>query len=157
MQFSTKEDIEAPIEATFALFTDFEKFERSALRRGVEIRRTDSYPRSCVGMGWTTVLKIRGKKRKIDAEMVAYDPSESFAIEVQSKDVTAHATFELMALSKSRTRASFSVELKAKSLSGRLMVQALRLGKTRLDRRFKSKSADFVRSIEEQHLKASPL
>lgn len=151
MKFSTKEDIEAPIENAFALFSDFDQFERSALRRGAEVRRTDSLKRNGAGMTWQSAFKFRGKNRKITAELIGYDPSDGYEIELQSADVTAYATLELMSLSKSRTRAALAVELKPKSLSGRLMVQTMRLGKGRLEKRFRIKAADFVRTIERQH------
>lgn len=151
MKFSTKEDIEAPIEDAFKLFSDFDQFERSALRRGAEVNRTDSSRKKGVGMTWFAVFNLRGKNRKIDAEMVEYNESENYCIEMHSDDVIALATLDLMSLSKNRTRASISVELKPKSLSGRLMIQTLRLGKTRLQRRFKAKAADFVRVIERDY------
>lgn len=151
MKFSTKEDIEAPVGDAFALFTDFDKFERSALRRSAEVRRSDSLSQNGAGMTWNTKFKLRGKDRKIDAEMVEYSATESYCLELQSEDVMALATLELMSLSKSRTRASLAVELKPKSLSGRLMLQTMRLGKTRLDKRFKKKAADFVRVLEREY------
>jgi hypothetical protein len=151
MKFSTKEDIEAPIDDAFALFSDFDQFERSALRRGAEVRRTDSLHQNGEGMTWATQFKLRGKNRKIDAEMVEYCAPENYCLEMQSDDFTAFATLDLMALSKGRTRASLTVELKPKSLSGRLMLQTLRLGKTRLEKRFKAKAADFVRVLEREH------
>ena len=152
MKFSTKEDIEAPIEDAFALFTDFDQFERSALRRGAEISRTDSLSRNGVGMEWKTRFKLRGKDRRINAEMIEHAAPESFCLELHGDDVIGHATLELMSLSKSRTRASLSVVIKPKSLSGRLLVQTLRIGKARVDKKFKSRASDFVRTLEREHL-----
>ena len=154
MKFSTKEDIEAPLQDTFELFSDFDQFERSALRRGAQVRRTDTLKRVGVGMSWAAGFKFRGKERKVTSELVSYEPCDGYAMDIQSPDMTAHATLELMSLSKSRTRASFSVELKPKSLSGRLMIQTMRLGKSRLDKRFRVKAADFARVIERQHKSA---
>ena len=150
MKFSTKEDIEAPIVDTFALFSDFDQFERSALRRGAEVRRTDSLKRHGTGMAWASAFKFRGKNRKIEAELSGYEPCDGYEVELQSNDVTAYATLELMSLSKSRTRASFAIELKPKSLSGRLMVQTMRRGKSRLEKRFRKRAVDFALTIERQ-------
>ena len=151
MKFSTKEDIEAPIVDTFALFSDFDQFERSALRRGAEVRRTDSLKHHETGMAWVSAFKFRGKNRKIEAELIGYEPCDGYEVELQSNDVTAYATLELMSLSKSRTRASIAIELKPKSLSGRLMVQTMRLGKSRLEKRFRKRAADFAVMIERQY------
>lgn len=151
MKFSTNEDIEAPIGDAFALFSDFDQFERSALRRGAEVSRTDTLRAPGVGMTWKTRFKLRGKQRNINAEMVEFSPPEGYTLELQGDDLVAHATLELMSLSKSRTRAALAVELKPKSLSGRLMVQTLRLGKARLDKKFKMKAADFVRVLERDY------
>jgi hypothetical protein len=151
MKFSTKEDIEAPIADTFALFTEFDHFERSALRRGADVRRTDSMRTTGVGMAWASGFKLRGRTRNVNAEMVEFVPNENYTIELQSNDIAALAVVDLLALSKSRTRASISVELKPKSLSGRLMVQTMRLAKTRLVKRFKMKVSGFVLNVERQY------
>ena len=155
MKFSTKEDIEAPIEDAFALFTDFDKFERSALRRGGDVRRTDSPHQKGTGMTWDAQFKLRGKLRKVSAEMTEFNAPENYCIEMQSNDMIVFATLDLMPLSKSRTRAGMAIELKPKSLSGRLMVQTMRLGKSRLEKRFKAKCADFVRILEREYKSGS--
>ena len=64
MKFSTKEDIEAPIEDAFALFVDFDQFERSALRRGGQVRRTDSLKSKGVGMSWDAVSSFVARREK---------------------------------------------------------------------------------------------
>ncbi|MEP5152938.1 SRPBCC family protein [Planktotalea sp.] len=151
MKFSTKEDIEAPIDDAFKLFSDFDQFERSALRRGAEVNRTDTLRKKGAGMAWHAVFHLRGKERKIDAKMSEYNEPDNYCLEMLSEDITAFATVDLMPLSKNRTRASIALELKPKSLSGRLMIQTLRLGKGRLQRRFKNKTADFVRILERDY------
>jgi len=155
MKFATREDIEVPIEHAFELFSDFDQFERSALRRSIDVQRTDSLKQKGVGMTWDAAFKLRSKYRRVLAEMIEFERCDGYAIEMQSIDVTAYASLDLMALSKARTRVSLAVELKPKSLSGRLMVQTLRLGKTRLTNRFKVKSAEFVRGIERQYLSSA--
>ena len=102
-------------------------------------------------MAWASVFNVRGKNRKIEAELIGYEPCDGYEVELQSNDVTAYATLELMSLSKSRTRASFAIELKPKSLSGRLMVQTMRLGKSRLEKRFRKRAVDFALTIERQY------
>ena len=37
MKFSTKEDIDAPIDAVFDMLCEFDQFERAAMRRGAEV------------------------------------------------------------------------------------------------------------------------
>lgn len=52
MKFSTREDIDLPIDQVFAQVSDLDQFERAALRRGVKIRRMDDSAQPKVGMAW---------------------------------------------------------------------------------------------------------
>lgn len=52
MHFETKEDIDSPIADMFAAITDFETFERSAIRRGVEVQRLSEPGETLVGLSW---------------------------------------------------------------------------------------------------------
>lgn len=73
MNFSAREDIEAPIEFVFGRVSDFEALERRALRRGAEVERTDKLSEPGPGMGWRMAFTLRGKRRKMKVEMVSYD------------------------------------------------------------------------------------
>ncbi len=150
MRFSGKEDIEAPIDEVFAAVTDFSTFERAALRRGADVRRTDSLGAPGVGMSWDIGFSFRGKPRLLVAEMTSYEePSElAFASRVGGLDV--FLTVDLLALSRKRTRLAVVTDLKPKTLSARLLVQSMRLGKTRLNARYKGRLADFAADFEDR-------
>jgi len=72
MNFSTREDVEAPIEATFDMLCDFENYERQALRRGAEVRRTDNLSAPGVGMTWAARFMMRGRPRDLDLSMTEF-------------------------------------------------------------------------------------
>ena len=77
MKFSTREDAEVPIDQAFALICDFDAYERSAMRRGAEVRRMDDMTKPGVGMKWAASFKVRGKKRDLEMEMIRFErPNE---------------------------------------------------------------------------------
>lgn len=151
MKFSTKEDIEASIEATFSMLCDFETFERAAMRRGAEVQRTDTKTVPSVGMGWNAAFNMRGKRRQVEIEMVTFDKPNEMAFECRSQGLLTHFTIELVALSKSRTRLMVSFDIKPLNLSARLLVQSLKLAKTSLTKKFKLRVAEFAKTLEDRH------
>ena len=148
MKFSAKEDIEAPIEQVFTLVSDFEALERAALRRGAEVQRTDSLPRPAVGMTWAASFMMRGRQRNMEVELVAYDPPQSMLFHSTAQGSEADMAFELVALSRGRTRLSLDLELKPRTLSARLLVQSLKLTRSNLNKRFHLRVADYARDLE---------
>ena len=154
MKFSTKEDIEAPIDAVFAMLCDFETFERAAMRRGAEVQRTDSKTVASIGMGWRAAFNMRGKRREVEIEMMAFDKPNEMGFECRSQGLLTHLTLELVALSKSRTRIMVNFDIKPLNLSARLLVQSLKLAKTTLTKKYKLRVAEFAKSLEERHNRA---
>jgi uncharacterized protein YndB with AHSA1/START domain len=150
MKFSTKEDIEAPIDQVFRMVTDFDRLERSALRRGAEVRRTDSLTAKGPGMKWSAVFKFRGKQRHVDLELLTYEPPHGMVCHAEASGLDAVVRLELVALSRRRTRMSLETELKPNTLTARLFVQSLKLARSKLNRRYHLRVAEYARELENQ-------
>mgnify|MGYP001549952864 CR=1 FL=1 len=100
------------------------------------------------GSKWKAAFTWRGRVYDVDAELVNLEEGEGYAIESRSNGVECLGVVDLMALSKSRTRMFVSIELKPTTLSSRLLVQSLRLAKSSLTRRFKSRVAEFATGLQ---------
>lgn len=154
MKFSTKEDIDAPIDAVFEMLCEFDNFERAAMRRGAEVRRVDTKTEPGIGMKWEAAFDMRGKRREIEVEMVTFDQPTEICLESMSPGLLGTVSFELLALSRSRTRIAASLEIKPKTLSARLLVQSLKLAKTSLTKKFKRRVAEYAKDMEERYQQA---
>jgi len=155
MNFSAKEDIEAPIEVVFAQVTDFEALERAALRRGAEVQRTDTLHKPGVGMGWTAAFMARGRMRQLDIRMTAFEPQHALRFHSVAQGLESELKIDLVALSRGRTRLSINLELKPRTISARLLVQSLKLARTNLNKKFHLRMADYARELEERTKRSS--
>ena len=150
MQFSSKEDIEAPIEAVFQAISDFEQFERSAIRRGIEVQRVDDAAPVAPGLAWNTAFDMRGKRRDLHLTLTGYQPPEAMEFTSESAGLGGVMTVELVALSPRRTRLGIVLTLTPKTLPARLFLQSLKLAKGNLTKRFKKKVGEFAKAVEER-------
>lgn len=148
MKFSTREDVDAPIDEVFELLSDFEAYERNALRRGADVRRVDQLGSPDVGMMWKAVFSVRGKPRKLDITLQEYDRPNRIVFFSESPGITGNLSIDLIAMSRGRTRLSVALELKPQNLSARLLIQSLKLAKSNLTSRFKQRVADYAKIIE---------
>jgi len=151
MKYSTREDIEAPIEVVFAALSDFETFERSAMRRGAEVvRREARHGRETVP-GWEIAFPFRGKRRELTAALVEFEGPTRLRLDSESSGLNGQLAIDLVALSRNRTRLGVQLELRPRTLSARLMLQSLKLAKANLTRRFRLRVANFATSVEDAH------
>lgn len=150
MIFETKEDINAPIGRVFPCISDFAGFERSALRRGVKITRLDSLQAPGPGMIWDLVFRLRGKRREVQLELVQMEAPHLMRFHTKSGGVAGVMTVELIALSKQSTRLVLHLEMKAANLTGRLLLQSLKLAKSSLVSRVNAKLYEFARGTEQR-------
>lgn len=148
MKFSAKEDIDAPIGAVFEMLSDFDRYERSALRRGAEVQRTSDPSVTGLGMTWDAAFALRGKRRQMKLEMVSYEPPRQMQIAATSSNLSSDFVLDLVALSPQRTRVAVALTLTPKNLSARLLVQSLKLAKASLTKQFKLRVAEYAKDIE---------
>lgn len=155
MKFSTREDIEAPIDYVFARTTDFNGFERRALRREADVQRLDGSSVIQQGSAWDIAFKFRGKDRKMRATIVNLDQPTLVRFGITANGIEGDTVMELLALSRNRTRLSVTIDLTPKSLSARLLLQSLKLAKNNLTRKFKLRVSEFAEVIEDSYGKQS--
>ncbi|MEE9428201.1 MAG: SRPBCC family protein [Paracoccaceae bacterium] len=151
MKFSTRQDIEAPIEFVFDRTADFDALERQALRRGIEVDRADNLNCNGCGMQWNVRFPFRGKSRKAKGELTEYDVPNSYLIQSVSGGVEADFDVEFLPLSRGRTRVIVGLQLSPKSLSAKLLVQSLKLVKSSLDERFANRIKQFASDIQNRY------
>ncbi len=151
MIFTTKEDIEAPIDAVFRAVSNFNAFERSALRRGARVQRVDRKTHPSTRIAWDVGFSFRGKKRDMLVELTEYEAPNRILAQSLSGGLEGGVSVDLVALSKNRTRMAIDIEVKPKTLSARLMVQSMRLAKGKLTKRYRLKVAGFADDIEDKY------
>ena len=147
MKFSGREDIEVSADRMFAKLTDFSAHERAVIRRGAKVERTDTLDQPGQGMSWLAKVKFRGRQRKIEVVLTDLKQDEYIRYEIEGSGVSGVLELDLLALSPRKTRLAVALDLKPKNLSGRLLVQSLRIMKANLNRRFKARFKEYAAGI----------
>lgn len=151
MEFKAKDDIEIPIEDAFDLLSDYDVFERMAMRRGIDVRRHDQGQPVGVGSSWTVDFDWRGKKIKMKAKVTKFDRPDVLELESVMPGMDVQVVFELVALSRKRTRMHIEIESSAKTLPMRLLLQSLKLARGNIDRRLQERVEMQCRNMEERY------
>ncbi len=132
------------------MLSDFETFERSAIRRGIDVQRAGNITAPVVGRAWDITFTMRGKQRNMNLVLARYDTPNTMRFDANSQGLEGALELELLPLSPRRTRMSVAITLAPKTLSARLLVQSLKLAKGNLTKRFKLKVADYAKTLEEK-------
>lgn len=152
MIFETREDVEVPIDFVFMAVSDFRALERQAMRRGAEVRRHEAEPGADAGAlpGWDIVFRFRGRQRRIRASVRQIDRPNGYTVDAKGEALQGQVVVDLLPLSRHRTRIAARIDLRPASMRGRLIVEMMRLGRPRLNRRLRRRVADYARSLEER-------
>ncbi|GGL69565.1 SRPBCC family protein [Wenxinia marina] len=148
MQISTQQDVEAPIEVVFRQVSDFAAYERQAMRRGADVRRLDGADEVEEGSAWQIRFQFRGRERDLRADLVAWEPPESFSVTSSTGGLEGLTTVDCVALSRTRTRVTLKTELTAKSMPARLLLQSLKIARGNITRRLDTRAEAMAREIE---------
>lgn len=151
MKFSTRQDIDAPVEFVFRRASDFAVFEKQALRRGIEVSRIDDLTETRPGMRWDAGFTFRGRPRRVKAELAKYDDPNAYLIQSVSGGVDIDLTVDFMALARGKTRIIVGLDLRPTTLPARLLIQSLKFAKANLYSRFEARVERFGKDIEEQY------
>lgn len=155
MKISTREDIDAPIAHVFAKVSDFQNYERAAMRRGVQVRRINGQDITGPGMAWQAEFDFRGKRRTMDIVLEDYEAPTELKFAATSGGLTGTCEIELIALSPGKTRMKLVVDLKPQTLSARLLVQSLKLAKGRIETRLQTRIAEFSADVASSYIRTA--
>lgn len=151
MKFSTRKDIEAPLDFVFARAADFAAIERQLLRRGVDLQRTKAGDVSGTGMAWAARTKIRGRARDVEATVCAFDAPNGYTVEGATDGISFTGSVETIGLSRSRTRLLVALDIRPTTLSARLILQSAKLAKGSLTGKFDTRIGSFAQDIEDRY------
>lgn len=148
MHLSSRTDVSASQEFVYKHLTDFEYWERAALRRGAEVTRLDTLAAPGVGMGWRMKFTFRGKERKLTVKLREAEPINKLTYGAKGKLVDATIGLEIFALSPKRTRLVIHLEVQPLTLAARLFLQSLKLAKGRVQKRLNDRMGQLAKDIE---------
>lgn len=150
MKFTAKKDIEATAAQVWDILTDFEAWERAAMRRGAEVERTDTLRSAGPGMAWRAKAAFRGKPREVDVQLTEMATPAALGFAAQSNALGGVVRVEVMEMSAKRTRLHIALEISPRNLGARLFLQSLRLARARVDRKFETRVSQFAQEIEQR-------
>lgn len=151
MNFTSKQDIQAPAEHIFRQLSDFDFFESYAMRLGAQVERMDVFTRPQPGMCWSIKGHFRGKDRDMELTLDSYYPPDTLSYLCTAKSLNATVCFDIIPLSRAESRMKVTVGVKAKGISARVALQSAKLAKKSLDRKFDARMHSFAAAIGDKY------
>lgn len=151
MQLTAKEDIEAPIGFVTSVLTDFEMWERAAMRRGADVQRLDTLAKPGAGMEWKVGFDFRGKKRRVELKLITLTPDQRLVFDGMAGPAEAIVSIDLLEMGPRRTRVEVNLDIKPRTLAARLFLQSIRLAKAKVNRRFALRLSQTGADIEDRY------
>jgi hypothetical protein len=151
MNFTSKQNVNAPASHVFQQLADFDFYESYAMRLGAQVERRDNFQQPQPGMCWSIKGHFRGKQRDLELTLDRYIPIETLSYICTTKSLDAVVDFDVIPLSRTETRMAVTVNIRAKGLSARVALQSAKLAKKTLDRKFDTRIRDFANKIGDKY------
>ena len=151
MKLIGRKDVEAPAAYVTAALTDFESWERFAMRRGIEVNRTDRLAQPGPGMAWLVNFTFRGRAREAGIQVVQMGPGNHLTMRGQSVNIEGECHIEVIEMAAQRCRLHVTLDTSPRTLGARLFLQSLRLAKSRVDRRFDGRIEALAKELESRY------
>lgn len=157
MKLAARYDIDVPIAFAWDEVTDFDAWERMAIRRGAEVIRTDRLAEKAPGMAWQVGFPFRGQPRKAVLTLPVLSAPERVEIAGQSALADVHLAISLMDLSPGRTRIEVRTEIKPRTLGARIYIQGLKLARKKVERQYSNRISQLAVEIEDRFRRPASL
>lgn len=151
MKFETIEDLDMPRKAAFDMLSEFTFFERMAMRRGAEVSRRNADHKTGLGAAWDLNIPWRGKTVKMQVDVVRFEENDALGFQANAPAIEVMLDVELVALSNHKTRLLVKSDISAKTLTGRLLLQSMKLTRGKIEKRMKKRIAEQSRNLEERY------
>lgn len=146
MKFVAKEDIALPQQVLFDFMADFQMFERVAIRRGVEITRSGSMA-SSDGLKWDCTFDFRGRDRSACVRLNEFSAPEKMVFFIANPALDNRVEITVSALSKKQSRFQVSTVLEPKTLTAWLLIQSMKLARSKYNKRFQKRVAEVANEL----------
>ena len=146
MKFVAKEDVALPQKVLFEIMADFQMFERVAIRRGVEVTRSGSIA-AADGLKWDCTFEFRGRDRTACVRLAEFSDPEKMVFFITNPALDNRVEITVSALSKKQSRFHVSTVLEPKTLTARLLVQSMKLARSKYNKRFQKRVAEVAKEL----------
>lgn len=151
MKFENTEDLDIPIEHAFDMLSEFTFFERIAMRRGAEVIRRDEGHTEALGTAWDLMIPWRGKTVKMEVKVARFERPEALGFYASAPAIDVEMDLEFVALSNHKTRMIMKSDIGAKTLTGRLLLQSMKLTRGKIEKRMSKRIAEQSRNLEKRY------
>jgi len=137
MRFVTDEIIPRPARHVWAGLTDFAGNEAAGFSRGIEPRRVPGIEGP--EPAWAAEVPFRGRDRTVEVAVSRMTPPLALDYRVTGGPLVSELAFALEDLVDGRTRLAVSLEVRGEGVSGRMLIQSLKLMRGTLIKRFRKR------------------